>query len=54
MMTAKTTSRDEYAAAISHNVTSDDRANIIDWCYRVIDLCQLDRDNVAMAMNIVD
>ena len=48
-------SADEYTAAISsHKVTSDDRAKIVDWCYSAIDLCQIDRVNVAMAMNIVD
>ena len=44
----------EYTVAISHKVTLDDRAKIVDWCYGVVDLCQLDRDYVAMAMNIVD
>ena len=47
-------SADEYTAAISHKLTSDDRAKIVDWCYSAIDLCQIDRVNVAMAMNIVD
>jgi len=45
---------DEYTATITCKVTSDDRAKIVDWCYSVIDLCQFDRDNVAMAMSIVD
>jgi len=44
----------EYTVTITSKVTSDDRAKIVDWCYSVIDLCQFDRDNVAMAMSIVD
>ena len=47
-------SSDQYTAASSHKVTSDDRTKIVDWCYSAIDLCQLARVNVAMAMNIVD
>ena len=47
-------SADKYAAAIRHRVTLDDRADIVEWCYSIIDLCKLDRANVAMAMNIVD
>jgi hypothetical protein len=45
---------DEYTSAIHRKVTSDDRTKIVDWCYSVIDLCQLDRENVAIAMSIVD
>jgi hypothetical protein len=35
-------------------VTEDDRKKIVDWCYSLVDLCQLSRESVAMAMNIVD
>ena len=41
-------------APVCHRITADDRSKIVDWCYRIIDLCQLDRDTVAMTMNIVD
>jgi hypothetical protein len=41
-------------AAIHGKVTSDDRTKIVDWCYSVVDLSQLNRENVAIAMNIVD
>lgn len=41
-------------APICHRITSDDRRKIVDWCYSVIDLCQLHRESVAMTMSIVD
>lgn len=44
---------DEYTATISYMVTSDDRAKIVDWCYGLVHRFQLDRDYVAMAMNLV-
>lgn len=47
----------EYTAAINHKVTSDDWTKIVDWwcyIYIIINLCQLDRVNVLMAMNIVN
>ena len=50
--------RDEFPngcdAPICQKITKDDRSKIVDWCYDVIDLCQLDRESVAIAMNIVD
>jgi hypothetical protein len=38
----------------SQKLTAEDRAQIVDWCYGVVDLLQLARLNVAMAMNIAD
>ncbi len=45
----------EYTAAINHKVASDDQTKIVDWwcyIYIIINLCQLDKVNVIMAMNI--
>jgi len=36
------------------SLTPSDRTLIVDWCYAIVDECQLDRDGVAVAMNIVD
>jgi hypothetical protein len=38
----------------SQKLTAEDRAQIVDWCYGVIDVLQLARLNVAMAMSIAD
>jgi hypothetical protein len=38
----------------SQKLKAEDRADIVDWCYILIDLCQLARSNVAMAMSIAD
>jgi hypothetical protein len=38
----------------SQKLTAGDRAQIVDWCYSLIDLCQLARSNVVMAMSIAD
>ena len=35
-------------------VTTSDRTKIVDWCYDVVDHCQLSRENVASAMEMVD
>ena len=32
----------------------DCRFNMVDWCYRMIDFCLLNRETVAIAMNFVD
>ena len=32
----------------------EDRAKMVEWCYSVVDTCQLDREAVAMAMEMVD
>jgi len=39
---------------VSEKLTAEDRAQIVDWCYSLIDLCQLARSNVAVAMSIAD
>ena len=44
----------ECAVPICQKITADDRTKIVDWCYDIIDMCQLDRESVAIAMNIVD
>ena len=38
----------------SHKLKAEDREQIVDWCYSLIDLCQLARSNVAVAMSIAD
>ena len=35
-------------------VTPADRTKMVEWCYDFIDKCQLDREIVAIAMNLVD
>lgn len=35
-------------------INEADRTKLVDWCYRVIDLFQLEREVVAMAMDLVD
>ena len=35
-------------------VTTSDRTKIVDWCYDVVGHCQLSRENVASAMEMVD
>jgi hypothetical protein len=38
----------------SPKLSAEDRAQIVDWCYGVIDVLQLARSNVAIAMSIAD
>ncbi|KAL3822653.1 hypothetical protein ACHAXA_001806 [Cyclostephanos tholiformis] len=45
---------DEYKYLICLKITADDRSKIVDWCYCIIEMCQLDRESVTIAMNIVD
>lgn len=35
-------------------ITESDRLIIVDWCYSVADTCKLDRETVAVAMEMVD
>jgi hypothetical protein len=35
-------------------ITADDRMKVVDWCYGVVDHCQLSREVVAAAMDMVD
>ena len=35
-------------------ITADDRRKLVDWCYSVVDHCQLSRETVASAMDMVD
>jgi hypothetical protein len=35
-------------------ITADDRMKLVDWCYGVVDHCQLSREVVASAMDMVD
>lgn len=37
-----------------HEESSNCRYNMVDWCYRMIDFCDLNRETVAIAMNFVD
>jgi hypothetical protein len=38
----------------SNTITADDRRRLVDWCYSVVDHCQLSRETVASAMEMVD
>ena len=38
----------------SHKLSAEDREQIVDWCYGTIDVLQLARSNVAVAMSIAD
>ena len=35
-------------------ITPDDRQKVVSWCYDIVDQCQLNRETVALAMNMVD
>lgn len=35
-------------------ISSDDRMKVVDWCYDIVDMAKLDRDNVAVALNVAD
>mmetsp|Transcript_7718 Transcript_7718/g.17451 ORF Transcript_7718/g.17451 Transcript_7718/m.17451 type:complete len:287 (+) Transcript_7718:112-972(+) len=35
-------------------ITESDRMEIVEWCYSIIDKCQLSRETVAIAMEMVD
>jgi len=35
-------------------ITVSDRLQIVDWCYRAVDHCNIDRETVAIAMEMVD
>ena len=38
----------------STKITARDRQRVIDWCYEIIDQCHLNRETVAVAMNLAD
>ncbi|KAL3765057.1 hypothetical protein ACHAWU_009425 [Discostella pseudostelligera] len=35
-------------------IDEEDRTKMVDWCYSVVDICQLERETVAVAMDMVD
>ena len=35
-------------------ITTSDRQRVIDWCYDIIDQCHLNRETMAVAMNLAD
>ncbi|KAL7533409.1 hypothetical protein ACHAXR_007996 [Thalassiosira sp. AJA248-18] len=35
-------------------ISPDSRMKVVDWCYGIVDRCQLNRDTVAVAMNMAD
>lgn len=39
---------------IAEKITPVDRMRVVGWSYDIVDQCQLSRENVAMAMNMVD
>lgn len=45
---------DEVEPTTMITITEADRTQLVDWCYKVIDLCKLERETVAMAMDMVD
>ena len=49
-------SRDYLANPSSSRQVIDegDRTKMVDWCYRIVDTCQLEREIVAIAMEMVD
>jgi len=54
-------SRDYLRESLSSTATvqgvlldEEDRTKVVDWCYHVVDVCQLDRESVAIAMEMVD
>jgi hypothetical protein len=48
------TSNDHVSGSGHKLLTAEDREQIVDWCYGVIDVLQLARSNVAVAMSIAD
>ena len=38
----------------SLGIDEKDRKKMVDWCYTIIDVCQFERESVAMAMEMVD
>jgi len=49
----KLTSNDHVSRS-GQKLTAEDREQIVDWCYSLIDILQLARSNVAVAMSIAD
>ena len=45
---------DGSSSARQNIITPDDRMKIVDWCYHIVDQCELDREVMAVAMNIAD
>jgi hypothetical protein len=35
-------------------VTADDRKQLVDWCFSIVDICSFQRETVATAMNLLD
>jgi len=35
-------------------ISADDRRKLVDWCYSIVDYCELSRETVASAMDLVD
>ena len=48
------TSSSELRGVHAPKVNEDDRTKIVDWCYKVVDRCQFERETVAIAMDMVD
>ena len=41
-------------ANANNEITPDGRKKIVDWCYKIVDRCQFQRDTVAVATNTVE
>ena len=48
------TASHEEKDSVRYQVTPDNRLQLVDWCYQIVDRCQFDRETVAMAMNLTD
>ena len=44
----------DHVSRSGQKLTAEDREQIVDWCYGLIDILQLARSNVAVAMSIAD
>lgn len=43
-----------YQGRANNKITPNDRIQLADWCYKIVDRCQFKRETVAVAMSIVD
>jgi hypothetical protein len=52
---ASASSSSSSSSALNLRVVDEDvRMTMVDWCYSLIDVCQFERESVAMAMEMVD
>ncbi len=46
--------RDYLNGAEDEHITESDRSSIVEWCYKLCDHCQINRETVEIAMDMVD